>query len=182
MGKTLFENRRAKSLGKLTIMLAVMAVLPGMQSGRANFESRILSTHNEERRALGMPALQWDSALARRAQIWADHLATENKFEHSPNIPGEPLEGENIWGGTSGHYQPEDMVDLWIAEKAYFRSGIFPANSTTGSVQDVSHYTQLIWRKTGKVGCGISQGRTEEIMVCRYSEPGNRHGMHPLLG
>ena len=155
MGNTQSKHRFANFSSKLTILFAVVAVLPGMQSGGANFESRILATHNEERKALGMPALQWDPVLAQRAQQWADYLAAENKFEHSPNIPGEPLEGENIWGGTSGRYQPEDMVDLWIAEKAYFRSGIFPANSTTGSVQDVSHYTQLIWRKTGKVGCGI---------------------------
>lgn len=182
MGQTYFKTGRAKSLGKFAVLFAVMAILPGMQSGRDNFESRILSVHNHERQAMGMPGLKWDHVLAQRAQRWADHLAAADKFEHSPNVPGEPLEGENIWGGTSGHYQPEDMVNLWIAEKANFRSGIFPRNSSTGRVQDVSHYTQLIWRKTDKVGCAISRGQTEEIMVCRYSEPGNRIGMHPLLG
>lgn len=130
---------------------------------------------------MGMPSLKWDAALARRAQAWADHLAAKEKFEHSPNLPGQPLEGENIWGGTTGAYSPENMVDLWIAEKAHFVEGVFPANSTTGHVKDVSHYTQIVWRGTGTVGCGISKGRNEEIMVCRYSDRGNLRGTNPLM-
>ncbi len=171
----------AKSTTKLAVIFAIAVFLPGMQGRLANFENRVLSSHNHERQSMGMPLLKWDGALAKRAQAWADHLATKEKFEHSPNIPGEPLEGENIWGGTSGAYSPEAMVDLWIAEKDKFVWGVFPANSSTGRVQDVSHYTQVVWRQTGSVGCGISQGRKVEILVCRYSEPGNMIGSHPLL-
>ena len=166
---------------KMIVILAVATLLPGMQGRTNSFEDRILHTHNQERQALGLPPLHWDPALAKRAQAWADHLAATGKFEHSPNAPGSPLEGENIWGGTSGAFFPEDMVKLWIAEKDHFVEGVFPANSKTGSVQDVSHYTQIIWRGTGTVGCAISQGTKEEIMVCRYSDPGNLIGINPLL-
>ena len=169
-----------KACAKLALVAVLLTFLPGMQGRNADFENRVLASHNRERLTLGLPQLQWDEALAKRAKAWADHLAATGKFEHSPNIPGQPLEGENIWGGTSGVYFPEDMVGLWIAEKAYFIEGVFPANSTTGRVQDVSHYTQLVWRRTGAVGCGISQKGEEEIMVCRYSEPGNRRGIDPL--
>ncbi len=171
----------AKSTTKLALILAIAVFLPGMQGRLASFETRVLSSHNHERQAMGMPPLKWDRALAESAQAWADYLATSGKFEHSPNLPGKPLEGENIWGGTSGAYSPEAMVNLWIEEKDYFVEGVFPANSSTGRVQDVSHYTQLVWRKTGAVGCGISQGKNEEILVCRYSQPGNLIGTHPLL-
>ena len=177
-------NRRytfAKSAGRMAVILAAVAFLPGMQGPMANFEDRVLASHNEERRAMGLPALKWDAALARRAQTWANHLAAKEKFEHSPNIPGQPLEGENIWGGTSASYSPEDMVDLWIAEKSNFVRGVFPANSATGRIQDVSHYTQIVWRNTGAVGCALSRGRSEDIMVCRYSDPGNMIGTNPLL-
>ena len=170
-----------KSTTKLALILAIAAFLPGMQGRLANFETRVLSSHNHERQAMDMPPLKWDHALAKRAQAWADYLATSGKFEHSPNLLGKPLEGENIWGGTSGAYSPEAMVGLWIAEKDYFVGGVFPSNSSTGRVQDVSHYTQLVWRRTGAVGCGISQGENEEILVCRYSKPGNLIGTHPLL-
>lgn len=181
MGDTNSSSKFAKSTTKLALILAMMTFLPGVQGRMSNFENRVLSGHNRERQAIGMPPLIWDAALAKRAKAWADHLAAKDRFEHSPDIAGQPLEGENIWGGTSGAYSPEDMVDLWIAEKAYFVEGAFPANSKTGRVQDVSHYTQLVWRGTRAVGCGVSQGRHDEIMVCRYSEPGNVRGGHPLL-
>ena len=171
----------AKTTTKLMLIAAITAFLPGVQGRMSNFENRVLSSHNRERAAVGMPALTWDAALAERAQEWADDLAANDRFEHSPDAPGQPLEGENIWGGTTGAYSPEEMVDLWIAEKAYFVRGIFPANSNTGRVQDVSHYTQVVWRATGSVGCGVSRGQDQEIMVCRYSDPGNVRGTHPLL-
>lgn len=170
----------AKSSTRFVMLLAMAALLPGMQGRLGGFESRVLASHNRERAALGLPELKWDAALSRRAQAWADYLAANDRFQHSPNLPGQPLDGENIWAGTTGAFSPEDMVDLWIEEKAHFRSGTFPANSNTGRVEDVSHYTQVIWRRTALLGCGISQGRDREIMVCRYSEPGNLIGANPL--
>ena len=169
-----------KASAKLALIVAMMTCLTGMQGRTADFENRILASHNRERAALGLPQLQWDAELAERAQGWAKYLATSGKFEHSPNIPGQPLEGENIWGGTKGAFFPEDMVGLWISEKADFVEGVFPANSRTGRVQDVSHYTQLVWRRTEAVGCAMSGNGEDEIMVCRYSQPGNLHGYDPL--
>lgn len=72
------------------------------------------------------------------------------------------------------------MVELWIAEKAFYVPGVFPANSRSGRVQDVGHYTQLIWKDTTHVGCGIGRGRQEEILVCRYHRPGNIIGRRPI--
>ena len=169
-----------KASAKLALLVAMMTCLTGMQGRTTDFENRILTSHNREREALGLPQLQWDVGLAVRAQDWADYLAKSGKFEHSPNIPGQPLEGENIWGGTNGAFFPEDMVGLWIAEKTNFVDGVFPANSRTGRVQDVSHYTQLVWRRTEAVGCAMSRNWEDEIMVCRYSQPGNLRGIDPL--
>ena len=169
-----------KASAKIALLVAMMTCLTGMQGRTTDFENRILASHNRERSALGLPQLEWDAGLAARAQDWADYLATSGKFEHSPNIPGQPLEGENIWGGTKGAFFPEDMVGLWISEKTNFVEGVFPANSRTGRVQDVSHYTQLVWRRTEAVGCAISHNGEDEIMVCRYSQPGNRRGIDPL--
>lgn len=182
MGSLHSLKSRIKAPAKLAMLAAVVTLLTGMQGRNTDFENRILSTHNRERHALGLPQLKWDAGLAQGAKVWADHLAVTGKFEHSPNIAGQPLEGENIWGGTTGAYFPEDMVGLWIAEKAYFTKGVFPENSKTGHVQDVSHYTQLVWRRTGSVGCAIGKGEQEEILVCRYSEPGNRRGIDPIYG
>ena len=168
------------SAGKLALLAAVMALLPGAQSRLGDLDSRILDSHNRERALAGVPALRWNDELAEGAQAWADHLSMTGKFEHSPNLPGRRLEGENIWGGTSGAFRPESMVGLWIAEKADFIPGVFPANSRTGRPEDVAHYTQVIWGQSIEVGCGLSQQGREEILVCRYSAPGNVKGRDPF--
>lgn len=168
---------RASRVGLLA--LAIVA-LPGMADGLTNSDERLLAAHNRERLDLGVPPLDWDPKLAIGARKWADFLAATGRFEHSPDLPGRPREGENIWGGTKGAYVPEAMVYLWVAEKAHFVDGVFPRNSRSGRVQDVSHYTQLIWRESTHVGCGIAKGNDEEILVCRYSGPGNIIGRRPI--
>ncbi|MCP9223557.1 CAP family protein [Erythrobacter sp. LQ02-29] len=169
-----------KLLAKSALLGAVLTLSTGVQTRLGDFDQRVLAVHNEERAQMGVSPLAWDPDLADNAQEWAEHLARTGRFEHSPNRAGEPLEGENIWGGTVGAYAPESMVGLWIAEKQAFVKGVFPANSRTGRVQDVSHYTQLVWQQTRKVGCGMARGEREEIMVCRYSSPGNVLGRRPL--
>jgi hypothetical protein len=161
-------------------LLALAPMLIGSLGPRTSFNERVLAAQNRERAQMGVPPLQWDAQLAAGAQAWADHLSKTGTFRHSPDQPGAALEGENIWGGTPGHYLPEHMVGLWIAEKRQFKSGVFPFNSRTGRVEDVSHYTQLIWRRTGKAGCGLSALGAEEILVCRYSSAGNVVGENIL--
>jgi hypothetical protein len=173
-------QRLIKMAGKLAFLAAAATLLTGAQPRLGGLNDRLLDSHNRERALVGVPSLSWNDELAQGAQAWADHLAATGRFEHSPNIPGRPLEGENIWGGTSGAFRPESMVDLWIAEKKDFVPGVFPANSRTGRPQDVSHYTQLIWGRSGEVGCGLSQNGGDEILVCRYSEPGNVKGRDPF--
>jgi hypothetical protein len=168
------------TFGKAILLAAVMTALPGMQSRVGNLETRMLASHNLEREKMGTSPLRWNDELAIGAQQWADYLSANGKFEHSPNVPGQPLEGENIWGGTPGAFSAESMVNLWIAEKKHFKPGTFPHNTKTGNVADVSHYTQLIWRNTSEVGCGLSQIGGEEILVCRYAQPGNVIGLDPL--
>ncbi len=45
----------------------------------------ILSMHNSERAAVGVPALVWSDDLTARAKTWAEHLAATGEFAHDPN-------------------------------------------------------------------------------------------------
>jgi hypothetical protein len=164
----------------LSLALLLSApLLSGGTAARADFNERLLAAQNAERAAVGVPALTWNDALAAEARVWANRLASTGRFEHSPDAPGKEPEGENLWAGTPRVYSPEAMVGLWASEKKVYRPGIFPNNSRSGDVEDVGHYTQLIWRSSGEVGCATAVGRNEEYLVCRYSRAGNVYGERP---
>lgn len=167
---------------KIICRLALVASTPaliGANNLTGNFEARVLAAHNRERSALGVGPLHWDSALARDARVWAQHLSATGRFEHAPENSRDP-EGENLWAGTRGYYPLEAMVNGWVREKRFFRLGTFPNNSTTGRIADVGHYTQLVWRGTRQVGCALATGTREDVLVCRYSDAGNYFGEHPF--
>ena len=162
--------------------LALFALSPLLMGGtatRADFNSRLLEAQNAARAALGVPALTWNDELAADARVWANELAATGRFEHSPDEPGKEPQGENLWAGTPRVFSPEAMVDLWVEEKKDYRPGVFPNNSRSGDIENVGHYTQLIWRGTGQVGCATAVGANEEFLVCRYSQAGNVYGVRP---
>lgn len=159
---------------------AVVVITPvTMATMPLSFDYRILAAHNQERLGLGLEPLNWNPALAQSAQQWADYLAATGRFEHAPENHDVP-EGENLWAGSKGYFAPEAMVDAWIREKQFFRAGLFPDNSITGKVEDVGHYTQIVWRATTEVGCAEASGASEDILVCRYAEAGNYRGEQPF--
>lgn len=152
----------------------------------------IVNAHNAYRSdpAVNIPNLQWDSTLAVGAQTWADNLAaTVHQLQHSDPSMRQGL-GENIASATTGSNTPAQMVDLWgktvvpappkaggRSEQAQFKPGIMPNVSKDG--QPVGHYTQMIWKTTTSVGCGLATDSTtgNTYLVCRYSPAGNMSGV-----
>ena len=160
-------------------LAASSPLLMGGTVARSDFNERLLAAQNRERAAIGVAPLAWNDKLAADARMWANELATTGRFEHSPDEPGVEPQGENLWAGTPRAYSPEAMVGLWAAEKKDYHPGVFPNNSRSGDVENVGHYTQMIWRESGQVGCATAVGRYEEFLVCRYSAAGNVYGERP---
>lgn len=177
-GHTLRRKTATRLAGAALLAMATPLLLGAVGSYR-DLDQRLLASHNRERSQLGIAPLRWSDALAADAREWADALAASGRFEHSLPRGADP-QGENLWRGTRGYYEPEAMVGLWLAERRDFVDGVFPANSRTGRVQDVGHYTQIIWRETSAVGCALSRGRQHDVLVCRYSKPGNIRGRAPI--
>lgn len=171
--------RRSKTWWRLAWLLPAAPMMIGAADLGVGFEGRLLIAHNRERATAQVGPLRWDANLARSAQGWADHLAATGRFEHAPERRVDP-QGENLWAGSRGWYTLEKMVDAWVREKRYFKRGRFPNNSTTGRSADIGHYTQLMWRSSGAVGCAKASGAAEDVLVCRYSDAGNYIGEVPF--
>ena len=144
---------------------------PGQSGGQSGMAQEILAAHNRYRAEVGVAPLQWSDGLAASAQQWAEQLAAAGAFEHSNSDFGECL----AQGGT-GWFSVTQLVDLWGGEKQYFTYGAFPDISSTGNWLNVAHYTQMVWRNTTEVGCGLASGNGNDVLVCQYNPGGNVHG------
>ncbi|MBU6449776.1 MAG: CAP family protein [Rhodospirillales bacterium] len=134
--------------------------------------AELLAAHNQYRSALGLPPLHWSTSLAERAQRWAEHLAAIGQLVHSGS-------GQNLAMAAAGTQSLTQLVQLWGNEQANFTDGVFPDISTTGNWMDAGHYSQMIWRSTTKVGCGLAENDGNDVLVCDYSPPGNVMGERP---
>lgn len=136
----------------------------------------LLAAHNRERAAFGSPPLTWDPALAAAAQVHATLLASLGSLRHSPRN-ARPGQGENLWIGTRGAYPLQSMTGAWASERRLFRPGRFPAISRTGDWAAVGHYSQMVWPTTSRLGCALASSARWDVLVCRYSSPGNVDGV-----
>jgi hypothetical protein len=97
------------------------------------------------------------------AQAWADSLKNQGcKFGHSGS-----QWGENLAAGTSGTLDGNAVSAMWYDEvKLYnFNGG--------GFSMETGHFTQVVWRGTKQIGCGVTTCRGMDVWVCNYDPPGN---------
>lgn len=143
----------------------------------------IVKIHNRVRHEVGTAPLKWNCDLARFSQNWAN----ADTYEHST----EQQRGQIIQGGIAGENLAIDsgstalMSDLnkgWIDEKLFWN------NSTNECAPDkvCGHYTQMVWKTTTEIGCGIirqSKKLGDEFrssyLVCAYYPGGNTSGEKP---
>jgi len=132
--------------------------------------------HNAERAVRKVPALAWDKDLAASAHQHASYLAQRGILQHGSQRGSQKPFGENLWIGTRGAFSVEDMIGMFLDERRYFTERAVPDISTTGYWKDAGHYSQIVWRSTTRVGCGVGSGPDFDVLVCRYDPAGNVWG------
>ncbi|EEF29977.1 pathogenesis-related protein PR-1 [Ricinus communis] len=149
------------------------------ESAIANHQHAYLSTanqflgpHNAARAALRMPPLIWDTRLANYAQWYANQRRFDCDLRHS-NGPY----GENIFWGSGTGWTPAQAVTAWVSERKWYN---YWSNSCYGH-QECGHYTQIVWRKTRRIGCAkvTCSDDLGVFMTCNYDPPGNYIGERP---
>jgi len=126
----------------------------------------VLDQHNLYRCMHGVNALTWDDTIAANAQQWA--RSTGGRMRHSTyearqGVAGFGNVGENLASGVTD----AGAVDMWYNEVRFTNGGLQNAYSS-----QTGHYTQVVWRDTSRLGCGI-QGT---LLVCQYGAGGNMRG------
>lgn len=129
----------------------------------------MLAAHNAVRAKVGVPALTWSDKLAAVAQQWANTLIAKNQFAHHP----DPQYGENLFEISGAPATPSRVVDAWASEAGNYNHSTNTCNGRCG------HYTQIVWRDTKAVGCGVARAHNREVWVCEYEPHGNVAGEKP---
>jgi hypothetical protein len=155
----------------LTAVAATLSLV--MQVDRASADSvsaaeqkTLLGLHNSYRAQHCVPVLAWSAELAASAQRWADKclIAHDTSRGHI---------GENIaWGGER---TASSVVDAWYKEVDRYNF------AKPGMVTGIGHFTQVIWKDTKQIGCGVAKCflGTVRLWVCRYGPTGNWAGKFP---
>ena len=140
----------------------------GSRGGPRDEASQWVDAHNRLRGKQCAAPLTWSAKLAEVAQRWANALRDRGcVFGHS----GGQF-GENLAAGTIGSLDPSSVVQMWYDEIAQYR---FPDG---GFSMKTGHFTQVVWRGSKRVGCGRSQCKGMDILVCEYDPAGNWEGQY----
>jgi len=140
-----------------------------------------------------LPDVAWNATLEGGAQGWANGC-------HGINHSLTPGVGENIYAsGASFNPPPRPTVYAIVEDPtpANFSWGSEKSSytySTNGCSGVCGHYTQVVWRTSTSIGCGIKLCHSDTnpfpppfnafdwwVVVCQYSPQGNFIGQRPYL-
>jgi hypothetical protein len=161
-----------------TALQAAITLHGNPGSGEPAALAGITNELNEVRTSVGLTALRWNASLAATAQKWAssctDQKAPTGMIDYnSTRSTGYPYAiGETVFGSASNAGTPVQIqaVNMWASEAANYD----PASGACSGV--CGNYTQVVWRSTLEVGCGIAvcpQLTYRHVVVCNYAPAGN---------
>ncbi|KAI8084976.1 CAP domain-containing protein [Halteromyces radiatus] len=122
----------------------------------------ILQLHNTRRATHQVPPLIWNQDAANYAQSRVNQC----RFE----LSGNRKYGENM---AMGYTSWDQVMKAWADDeepKYNFEHGDF--DTSTGA------FTQVVWKSTSSVGCGLRQCLNGAFYSCNYEAPGNIRGQY----
>lgn len=165
-----------------TLFPLLLLTAPGPTSALTEGEKQtMVELHNFYRAQVSPPAsdmlqMRWDDDLAAFAKAYAQKCVWGHNKERGRR-------GENLFAITDQGMDVPLAVGNWYEEREHYNF----STATCDPGQMCGHYTQVIWSKTERIGCGSHfcetlQGVEEgniHLLVCNYEPPGNVKGRKP---
>ncbi|RMZ94070.1 Golgi-associated plant pathogenesis-related 1, partial [Brachionus plicatilis] len=135
------------------------------------FNKCILRTHNKLRSTHKVGNLTVDLSLQEKATAFSEKMAVENFFAHSKGLAVLRM-GENLAVGfRSNGFDVKrcGQIGKMFAEKWYNEIENYDFETGSKIRGMIGHFTQVVWKGTKRVGCGlaISTGNKAYI-TCNY--------------
>ncbi|XP_065353312.1 cysteine-rich secretory protein 2-like isoform X2 [Cloeon dipterum] len=140
----------------------------------------IVRSHNKYRagvkpEAADMLNMTWYEPASRTAQSWASQCKRLQHDDNSNRVDSKlGACGQNIFIASAAMGWPM-AVKAWYSEVSKFTYG-----SSSNVFHEIGHYTQLVWAKTYKVGCGLAKCSDNKgtfyNYICNYCPAGNMQG------
>lgn len=154
------------------------------------YQQLILQAHNQVRSEVGVPDLKWNSEAAKVAQSWSNKCIFQHDLvnkNYGQNLAVIAIYN-SILNGNSRVITEEEIlklipesIKLWADEKNNYDY----ASNGCSQGEVCGHYTQMVWKSSTSVGCGITQCDdlidwfSSFYLVCNYSPPGNYIDQRP---
>ena len=158
-----------KTILLILLLIAINADTLNLETVR----SQMLTRHNYYRAQHQVNDLTRVAAIESIAQNYSNYLVTLGYLVHSSNAYSGQY-GENLYWGPKNSNIGIDSTDSWYNEVVDYDFNEPGFTSGTG------HFTQLVWKGSQQLGCGVACGSNNYCFVtCNYYPPGNYLGQFP---
>ena len=150
------------------LLLCLVTFALGATLNLENARAQMLTRHNHYRSQHQVGNLARLSAIETIAQTYSEYLASINSMMHSSNTYNDEPLGENLYWGPLSSNIGTSAVDLWYEEIADYDF------NNPGWKSGIGHFTQVVWKGSEKLGCGVGCGSNNYCYVtCNYYPAGN---------
>ncbi|XP_020026100.2 peptidase inhibitor 16 isoform X1 [Castor canadensis] len=163
------------------LLLLLVATTGPARALKEDEKLAMVELHNLYRSQVSPPAsnmlrMRWDEELAAFAKAYAQKCVWGHNKERGRR-------GENLFAITDEGMDVPLAMQEWYHEHQHYNLSA----ATCDPGQMCGHYTQVVWSKTERIGCGSHfceklQGVEEtniQLLVCNYEPPGNVKRQRP---
>lgn len=159
------------------LFISLLSLTLSVTVNLESFRNDVLTRHNLYRSQHRAPNLVRHAELEGIAQSYSQTLAKLGYLVHSDNKLDEEYIGENLYAGYymgSSSSVGNDAVDLWYSESKNYDF------NNPGFGMNTGHFTQVVWKSSLKLGCGVGCNNQSYCFVtCNYYPAGNYYGEFP---